>query len=62
MGTLRSTTNLSGLVVNGCLLGMPIFDEENSMFLWDDDAFPTGTVDPSGVVTPDNITQPPKES
>jgi hypothetical protein len=62
MGTLRSTTDLSGLTVNGCLLGMPVFDEVNSMFMWDDDAFPTGTIDQSGVVTPDEPTQPSKES
>ena len=55
MGTLRSNIDLSGLVVNGCLLGMPIFDEENSMFMWDDNAFPTGTVDPTGVVTSDSV-------
>ena len=53
MGTLRSTTDLTGLVVNGCLLGVPVFDETNSMFMWDDNAFPTGTIDPSGVVIPD---------
>ena len=62
MGTLRSTTDLSGLVVNGCLLGMPVFDEINSMFMWDDDAFPAGTIDQSGVVTPTDPTQLPKES
>ena len=53
MGTLKSTTDLTGLTVNGCLLGMPVFDETNSMFMWDDNAFPTGTIDSSGVVTPD---------
>jgi hypothetical protein len=55
MGTLRSTTDLTGLVVNGCLLGMPVFDEANSMFMWDDNAFPTGTIDPSGDVTLDEL-------
>jgi hypothetical protein len=55
MGTLKSTTDHTGLTVNGCLLGVPVFDETNSMFMWDDNAFPTGTIDPSGLIQEDLI-------
>jgi hypothetical protein len=43
-----------GLVVNGVLLGEPIeIDGDPSTAEWDDSAFPNGTIDRAGIVTPD---------
>lgn len=46
MGTLRSTSSdPSGHVVNGVLLGEPVeIDDDPTTFEWDDSAFPTGQV------------------
>jgi hypothetical protein len=54
MGTLRSTTNHSGLVVNGVILGEPVeIDGNPETYEWDDSAFPNGEIDADGNVTPD---------
>jgi hypothetical protein len=54
MGTLRSTTDHSGLTVNGVLLGEPVeIDGNPETFEWDDSAFPNGEIDADGNVTPD---------
>ena len=43
-----------GLVVNGVLLGEPIELDNNPLTAeWDDSAFPNGTIDRAGIVTPD---------
>jgi hypothetical protein len=43
-----------GLVVNGVLLGEPIEKDNNPLTAeWDDSAFPNGTIDRAGIVTPD---------
>lgn len=70
MGTLRSQTNLSGVTVNGVLLGDPVAPVRSDStpaqigdsmsdlwFAWDDSAFPNGTVDSEGNVTPDETTE-----
>jgi hypothetical protein len=54
MGTLRSTTDHSGLVVNGVILGEPVeIDGNPETYEWDDSAFPQGEIDAEGNVTPD---------
>jgi hypothetical protein len=54
MGTLRSTTDHSGLTVNGVLLGEPVeIDGNPETYEWDDSAFPNGEIDADGNVTPD---------
>ena len=54
MGKLRSTTDFTGIEVNGILLGMP--NEcacEPPYFSWDDSALPNGSMDSDGVLTLD---------
>lgn len=66
MGTLRSQTNVSGIVVNGILLGDPVAPVRSDgtpaqigdsmadlWFAWDDSAFGNGVVDNEGNVTLD---------
>lgn len=65
MGTLRSKTNVSGLVVNEVTLGIaPISLVDGTppqagdsisdlWFIWDDSAFPNGVVNSDGSVTVD---------
>jgi hypothetical protein len=66
MGTLRSydietdpetgakVYLAQGLVVNGVILGNPIeLDGDPNTAEWDDSAFPNGTIDRAGIVTPD---------
>lgn len=48
MGTLRSTIDMSGTVVNSCLLGVPAQDD--SWFLWDDTHFPNGEIFEDGTI------------
>jgi hypothetical protein len=51
MGTLRSTTDHSGLTVNGVLLGEPVeIDGNLETFEWDDSAFPNGEIDADGSI------------
>ena len=69
MGTLRATDPeitkdeegndvvtwvQKGLVVNGVMLGEPIELDNNPLTAeWDDSAYPNGTIDRAGIVTPD---------
>jgi len=54
MGTLRSTTDHTGLVVNGVILGDPVdIDGDPETFEWDDSAFPQGEIDADGNITID---------
>jgi hypothetical protein len=59
MGTLRSASDCSGLVVNGVTLGDPTFTDEMHtdadpiLFAWDDSRFPSGVIEDDGSVTLD---------
>lgn len=48
MGTLRSLTDHSGLVINGILLGQPA--EQDGMYVWDDSSLPNGELDENGII------------
>jgi hypothetical protein len=51
MGTLRSTTDHSGLVVNGVILGEPVeIDGNPETYEWDHSAFPNGEIDADGSI------------
>ncbi len=51
MGTLRSTTDVKGMVVNGVLLGDPVeVDGDPATFEYDDSAFPNGQIISGAVV------------
>jgi YD repeat-containing protein len=57
MGTLRSATDHTGMVVNGITLGQPVQDVDDDGepfgYRWDDGRLPTGEIDESGVITVD---------
>lgn len=54
MGTLKSTTDVSGMEVNGVILGSPtISEDETPVYSWDDSMLPNGTIDVEGNITPD---------
>jgi len=54
MGTLRSLTDHTGMVVNGITLGSPVeLDDDPSTYEWDDHRIPSGTIDADGVITVD---------
>lgn len=54
MGTLLSTTDHTGLEVNGVLLGSPVVTEDEvPVYSWDDSMLPNGTIDTEGNITPD---------
>lgn len=60
MGTLRSASYCSGLVINGLTLGEPTFTDEIPpleaqplMFAWDDPRLPSGVIEDDGIVTLD---------
>jgi hypothetical protein len=54
MGNETKVYLAQGLVVNGVLLGEPIeVDGDPNTAEWDDSAFPNGTIDRAGIVTPD---------
>jgi hypothetical protein len=58
MGTLRSTTDHTGMVVNGITLGQPVQDVDDDgeplgEYGWDDGRLPTGEIDDAGVITVD---------
>lgn len=65
MGMVRSQTNLTGTVIGGVTLGVPVLvrvdgspaqpgDSMLTLYLgWDDSALPSGTADSQGTVTPD---------
>jgi hypothetical protein len=55
MGSLRSYSDCSGIVVNGVLLAEPTFTDRNdpeaeSLFLWDHHLFPTGIILDDGTI------------
>ena len=52
MGTLRSLTDHTGMVVNGITLGSPVeLDDDPSTYEWDDHRIPSGTIDADGTIT-----------
>jgi hypothetical protein len=60
MGTLRSTTDHSGMMVNGITLGHPARDFDNNdepcgEYRWDDSRLPHGVIDDSGEITLDEV-------
>jgi hypothetical protein len=62
MGTLRSATNHTGLIVNGITLGDPARDTDddgepspNSEYRWDDSRIPSGTLDEQGEIMLDEL-------
>jgi hypothetical protein len=62
MGTLRSATDHTGLIVNGITLGGPARDTDDdgeplpdSEYFWDDPRIPSGTLDERGELTLDEL-------
>ena len=60
MGTLRSETNHTGLMVNGITLGEPSCDMDDNdepvgEYRWDDSRLPNGVVENDGTITLDEI-------
>ena len=54
MGCLRSTTDLTGLVVDGVTLGDPVeLDDDPTTWEWDDHRIPTGEILADGTIVPD---------
>jgi hypothetical protein len=57
MGTLRSASDCSGLVINGVTLGDPTFTNEMQpdanpiLFAWDDSRLPNGVIEDDGTIT-----------
>jgi hypothetical protein len=60
MGTLRSETDHTGLVVNGITLGDPARDVDKDggpagEYRWDDARLPNGTINENGDMTLDEV-------
>jgi hypothetical protein len=60
MGTLRSVTDYSGMVVNGITLGQPARDMDDNdepvgEYRWDDSRLPDGVITDSGEITMDEV-------
>jgi hypothetical protein len=56
MGRLRSTTDHTGLVIDGVVLGDPVeFDNDPTTFEWDDHRIPTGEILADGTIVPDEV-------
>jgi hypothetical protein len=58
MGTLRSASDCTGMVVNEITLGDPTFTDEMdegaaALFAWDDSRLPTGLINDDGTITVD---------
>jgi len=59
MGTLRSASNCSGMVVCGIVLGDPTFTDEMHananpiLFAWDDSRIPSGVIEDDGTLALD---------
>lgn len=59
MGTLRSASDCTGLVINGVTLGEPTFTDEMQadanpiLFAWDDPRLPSGVIDDDGTIIVD---------
>jgi hypothetical protein len=59
MGTLRSHTNHTGMVVDGVLLGDPVeLDDDPTTYEWDDHRIPTGEILADGTIVPDATDAP----
>lgn len=56
MGTLRSTTDMSGTVVNGCTLGLPVVIDD--VFYWDHSSIPNGEILEDGTIVVDEPITP----
>lgn len=56
MGTLRSTFDHTGMVVNGCLLGYPA--EIDEVLYWDDGKLPNGEILEDGTIVLDEPASP----
>jgi hypothetical protein len=60
MGTLRSMTDHSGMMVNGITLGQPAQDIDDNgepvgEYRWDDSRLPDGVIDDGGEITMDEV-------
>jgi hypothetical protein len=60
MGTLRSTADHSGMVVNGITLGQPARGVDDNgepvgEYRWDDSRLPDGVISDSGDITVDEV-------
>jgi hypothetical protein len=60
MGTLRSASDCTGIVVNGITLGQPTFTDEINegaevLFAWDDSLLPSGLINDDGTITVDEM-------
>ena len=54
MGRLWSTTDHTGLVVDGIILGDPIeLDEDPTTYEWDDHRIPNGEILADGTIVPE---------
>ena len=60
MGTLRSMTDYTGLIVNGITLGDPARETDDdgeplpdSEYRWDDSRLPEGVIEDDGTITLD---------
>jgi len=58
MGTLRSTSDCSGMGVSNITLGEPTFTDEitedaEALFAWDDSRLPNGFIEDDGAITID---------
>jgi hypothetical protein len=58
MGTLRSMTDHTGLIVHSIVLGQPVRDiddndEQVGEYRWDDSRLPNGVVEDDGTITLD---------
>lgn len=59
MGTLRSLTDHTGMIVNGVLLAAPpLLDDDQITFVWDDHRIPSGVIDADGIITVDSFDGP----
>lgn len=54
MGTLRSSTDHSGMLVNGIILGDPVeLDDDPNTWQWDDNRIPNGEILADGTIVID---------
>jgi hypothetical protein len=59
MGTLRSHTNHTGMIVDGITLGEPVeLDDDPATWEWDDHRIPTGEILADGTIVPDATDAP----
>ena len=59
MGRLHSTTDHTGLVVDGVTLGDPVeLDDDPTTYEWDDHRIPTGEIMADGTIVIDEAPAP----